>query len=50
MKSRTSSSALCRVLVGADLLEPAPDCDGIHPNVLGYYETGRSIPLDVFSP
>ena len=34
----------------ADLLEPALDCDGIHPNVLGYYEMGRSIPLDLFAP
>ena len=34
----------------ANLLEPALDCDGIHPNVLGYYEMGRSIPLDLFAP
>ena len=33
-----------------DLLEPALDCDGVHPNVLGYYEMGRSIPLDLFAP
>ena len=34
----------------ADRLEPALDCDGVHPNVLGYYEMGRSIPLDLFAP
>ena len=33
-----------------DRLEPALDCDGVHPNVLGYYEMGRSIPLDLFAP
>ena len=27
---------------------PAYNCDGIHPNVLGYYEMGRQIPLELF--
>ena len=42
--------AVMRRADDADLLEPALDCDGIHPNVLGYYEMGRSIPLDLFAP
>ena len=42
--------AVTRRADDADLLEPALDCDGIHPNVLGYYEMGRSIPLDLFAP
>ncbi|MCP5346130.1 MAG: GDSL-type esterase/lipase family protein [Gammaproteobacteria bacterium] len=31
-----------------DRILPAFDCDGIHPNVLGYYEMGRYIPLEIF--
>ena len=42
--------AVMRRADDADLLNPALDCDGIHPNVLGYYEMGRSIPLDLFAP
>lgn len=42
--------AVMRRADDADLLEAAFDCDGIHPNVLGYYEMGRSIPLDLFAP
>jgi lysophospholipase L1-like esterase len=33
-----------------DLIEPIFDCDGIHPNVLGYATMGRSIDLSVFTP
>jgi len=33
----------------ADLIYPPFDCgDGIHPSPLGYYEMGRSVPLDLF--
>jgi lysophospholipase L1-like esterase len=42
--------AVTRRADDADRLEPALDCDGVHPNVLGYYEMGRSIPLDLFAP
>jgi lysophospholipase L1-like esterase len=31
-----------------DLLNPPFDCDGIHPNPLGYYEMAKSIRLDLF--
>ena len=31
-----------------DLILPAFDCDGIHPTSRGYYEMGRSVPLDLF--
>ena len=31
-----------------DLILPAFDCDGIHPTARGYYEMGRSVPLDLF--
>ena len=31
-----------------DRIFPAYNCDGIHPNVLGYYEMGRQIPLEIF--
>jgi lysophospholipase L1-like esterase len=31
-----------------DLINPALDCDGIHPNIQGYYEIGRSLALDLF--
>ena len=31
-----------------DLINPPLDCDGIHPNVLGYYEMGKSLSLDLF--
>lgn len=55
VRSRTSTGtidfdAVMRRADDADLLEAAFDCDGIHPNVLGYYEMGRSIPLDLFAP
>jgi lysophospholipase L1-like esterase len=42
--------AVTRRADDADRLEPALDCDGVHPNVLGYYEMGRSISLDLFAP
>jgi lysophospholipase L1-like esterase len=32
-----------------DLVEPIYDCDGIHPNVLGYAAMARSIDLDLFT-
>ena len=33
----------------ADLIYPPFDCgDGIHPSPRGYYEMGRSVPLDLF--
>ena len=32
-----------------DLISPAFNCDDIHPTPRGYYEMGRSIPLDMFS-
>ena len=32
-----------------DLILPAFDCDGIHPTPRGYYEMGRSVPLELFS-
>ncbi len=31
-----------------DLINPIYDCEGIHPNVLGYAAMGRSIDVDVF--
>jgi hypothetical protein len=31
-----------------DLLNPAFDCDGIHPNPRGYYEIGKSVRLGLF--
>ena len=31
-----------------DLILPAFDCDGIHPTPRGYYEMGRSVPLELF--
>jgi lysophospholipase L1-like esterase len=31
-----------------DRLNPAYDCDGIHPSPLGYFEMGRSVRLDFF--
>jgi len=31
-----------------DLINPPLDCDGIHPNALGYYEMGKSLSLDLF--
>lgn len=31
-----------------DLIDPIYDCDGIHPNVLGYAAMGRSVDLSVF--
>ena len=33
-----------------DLILPAFDCDGIHPTPRGYYEMGRSVPLELFAP
>ena len=32
-----------------DLIFPAFNCDDIHPTPRGYYEMGRSVPLDFFS-
>ena len=32
----------------ADLLYPPLDCDGIHPNALGYYAMGHALRLDLF--
>ena len=31
-----------------DMLVPTMDCDGIHPNALGYYEMGMSVNLGLF--
>lgn len=31
-----------------DLINPAFDCDGIHPNPLGYYTMGQSVDLRIF--
>ena len=31
-------------------IQAAFDCDGIHPTSRGYYEMGRSVPLDIFAP
>ena len=31
-----------------DRLNPAYDCDGIHPSPLGYFEMGRAVRLDLF--
>jgi lysophospholipase L1-like esterase len=33
----------------ADLLHPPLDCDGIHPNALGYYAMGHALRLDLFT-
>ena len=33
-----------------DRIAPAFDCDGIHPSPRGYYEMGRSVPLELFRP
>jgi lysophospholipase L1-like esterase len=33
----------------ADLLYPPLDCDGIHPNPLGYYAMGHALRLDLFT-
>ena len=32
-----------------DLIFPAYNCDDIHPTPRGYYEMGRSVPLELFS-
>ena len=32
-----------------DLIFSAFDCDGIHPTARGYYEMGRSVPLELFT-
>ena len=40
--------AVLKDRVNADRINPIYDCDGIHPNVLGYAAMGRSIDLDVF--
>ncbi|HIE94256.1 MAG TPA: hypothetical protein EYQ83_15860 [Acidobacteria bacterium] len=34
--------------VNVDLINPVYDCDGIHPNVLGYAALGRAIELAAF--
>jgi len=31
-----------------DLIDPAYNCDGIHPTPRGYYEMGNSLSLDWF--
>ena len=31
-----------------DLISPPFNCDGIHPTPRGYYEMGKSVPLDLF--
>ena len=31
-----------------DRIDPAFDCDGIHPSPRGYYEMATSVPLDLF--
>lgn len=42
--------AVVRAADDPDLIDPAYDCDGIHPNVFGYAALGRSIELGVFDP
>jgi lysophospholipase L1-like esterase len=32
-----------------DLILPAFNCDGIHPTPRGYFEMGKSVPLDLFA-
>ena len=41
--------AVMRATGDSELIKPIYDCDGIHPNVLGYAAMGRSIDLDLFS-
>jgi hypothetical protein len=41
--------AVMRDPASRDLLNPALDCDGIHPNVRGYYEMGKALNLDLFT-
>jgi hypothetical protein len=33
-----------------DRIAPAFDCDGIHPNPLGYFAMGGAVPLELFMP
>ena len=40
--------AVVRDPANHDLILPAFDCDGIHPTSRGYYEMGRSVPLELF--
>ena len=42
--------AVVRDTSNHDLIRPAFDCDGIHPTSRGYYEMGRSVPLELFRP
>ena len=41
--------AVVRDTSNHDLILPAFDCDGIHPTSRGYYEMGRSVPLELFT-
>ena len=41
--------AVVRAPSNHDLILPAFDCDGIHPTARGYYEMGRSVPLELFA-
>ena len=40
--------AVVRDPLDRDLISPVFNCDDIHPTPRGYYEMGRSIPLDIF--
>ena len=40
--------AVVRAPSNHDLILPAFNCDDIHPTPRGYYEMGRSVPLDLF--
>ena len=40
--------AVVRAPSNHDLIRPAFNCDDIHPTPRGYYEMGRSVPLDLF--
>ena len=41
--------AVMRAAGDSELIEPIYDCDGIHPNVLGYAAMGRAIDLALFA-
>ena len=40
---------LMRDPANPELNYPSFNCDGIHPSARGYYELGKSVPLDLFS-
>ena len=41
--------AVVRDPANADTIFPPFNCDGIHPTPRGYYEMGKSVPLDLFA-